>query len=170
MRRGWGRSLHQNLALRSLRQLFLHELAHPAAVGRFAGEPCNAAFITLPMSFIEDAPVSWTASAIALRMSSSEAAAGRYSSMIVISASSFRAISSRPPFLNCSAESLRCLTSVFKTAIASAFFKRFHFVDFFILDRGLHHAQHTQSELLLAAHRIGHMRLNFLLKIHYFIP
>src|SRR2546426_12597946 len=49
---------------------------------------------------------------MARRISSSEAAAGRYSSMILISASSFWASSSRPPFRNCSIESLRCFTRV----------------------------------------------------------
>src|SRR5207247_1937348 len=55
----------------------------------FPERRARAAFITLPISFIEEAPVSCTASAIAWRMSSSEAAAGSYSSMILISASSF---------------------------------------------------------------------------------
>src|SRR5437870_1070834 len=85
----------------------------------FPARRARAAFITFPISFIEAAPVSCTASSIALRISSSEAAAGRYSSIILISASSFWANSSRAPLRNCSTESFRCLTSVLRTATTS---------------------------------------------------
>ena len=86
--------------------------------------------------------------------------------MILISASSFWA----SLFASALPELLDRVFALFDQRIQNsncfAFIKRLHFVDFFILDRGLHHAQYAQSELILAAHRIGHMRLNFLLKSH----
>src|SRR2546425_525077 len=79
----------------------------------------RVAFISLPRSFMVAAPVSRMACAIACWISSSEAAAGKYSWIIPISASSFCASSSRPPLRNWSMESRRCLTSVFRTAMTS---------------------------------------------------
>src|SRR5262249_7179652 len=93
----------------------------------FPARRARVAFITLPRSFIEAAPVSRMASAIACWISCSEAAAGKYSWIISISASSFCASSSRPPLRNWSMESRRCLTSVFRTAMTSFLSRGFIF-------------------------------------------
>src|SRR5580700_8042307 len=72
----------------------------------------RAAFTTLPICFRESAPDSVMASSTARCISTSLGAAGKYFSMMAISLASLSARSLRPPCVNCSTDSLRCLMSV----------------------------------------------------------
>ena len=72
--------------------------------------------MTLPRSRADDAPVAAMPSSTRAWISASESCSGRYSERIAISASSFAARSSRPPFRNASTDSRRVFTSRARTA------------------------------------------------------